>query len=243
MPRRKKEECPSAPAWLISFSDLMSLLLTFFILLYSMSVLDIKKLMKFLWYFQGEKALEYTKTVSLLPPISLLPKDIALSLKKRIKRVLPIHGYQIEVIEDYVVLRLFNDVIFEKKSAELSPKAKKALKEVAKALKTIAQKENIEIYIEGHTDLNPPKGVDPWELSVKRAVNVAEFLIKEGVDPKKISATGYGNTRPLYTWNQPLLRRRNDRVEIIIKVKNPRQDLMEEKKSRIIERKDYTGKD
>ncbi len=229
MARKKKEECPSAPAWLISFSDLMSLLLTFFILLYSMSVLDIKKLMKFLWYFQGERVLQYTKTVSLLPPISLLPKDMALSLKERIKRVLPIHAYQIEVIEDYVILRLFNDVIFDKDSAELSEEAKKALISIAKALKALSKNE-IEIRVEGHTDITPPKGVDPWDLSVKRAVTVAQFLIKHGVDPKKISATGYGNTKPIYTWNHPLLRRRNDRVEIIIKVKTERKDLEKEKK-------------
>ncbi len=229
MARKKKEECPRAPAWLISFSDLMSLLLTFFILLYSMSVLDIKKLMKFLWYFQGEKVLQYTKTLSLIPPISMLPKDMALNLKERVRRVLPLHAYQIEVIEDYVILRLFNDVIFKKDSAELSEKAKKALVSIAGALKGLSKNE-MEIRVEGHTDITPPKGVDPWGLSVKRAVNVAEFLIKHGVDPKKISATGYGNTKPIYTWNHPLLRRRNDRVEIIIKVKTERKDLEKEKK-------------
>ncbi|MBK3333151.1 flagellar motor protein MotB [Persephonella atlantica] len=228
MARKKKEECPSVPAWLISFSDLMSLLLTFFILLYSMSVLDIKKLMKFLWYFQGEKVLQYTKTVSLLPPISMLPKDMALNLKERIKKVLPVHAYQIEVIEDYVLLRLFNDVIFEKNSAQLSEEAKKALRSIAVALKALSKNE-IEIRVEGHTDITPPKGVDPWELSVKRAVNVAQFLINNGVDPKKISATGYGNTKPIYTWNHPLLRRRNNRVEIIIKVKMERKDLEKKK--------------
>ncbi|WP_029521860.1 flagellar motor protein MotB [Persephonella sp. KM09-Lau-8] len=231
MPRKKKEECPSAPAWLISFSDLMSLLLTFFILLYSMSVLDIKKLMKFLWYFQGEKVLQYTKTTALLPPISLLPKDMALSLKERIKRVLPVHAYQIEVIEDYVIVRLFNDVVFKPGSAELTDEAKKALKQVAKVLKGLSKNET-EILVEGHTDIDVPKGIDPWKLSIERAVNVAEFLIQNGVDPKKISATGYGNTKPLYTWNHPLLRRRNDRVEIIIKVKTQRNDLMKENKNK-----------
>jgi len=229
MARKKKEECPSAPAWLISFSDLMSLLLTFFILLYSMSVLDIKKLMKFLWYFQGEKILQYTKTLALIPPISMLPRDMALTLKERIKRILPIHAYQVEVIEDYVILRLFNDVVFQNDSAQLSEEAKKALKNVAQVLKALSKNE-IDIRIEGHTDITPPKGVDPWELSVKRAVAVAEFLIKNGVDPKKVSATGFGNTKPIYTWNHPLLRRRNDRVEIIIKVKLTRKDLLKEEK-------------
>ena len=229
MARKKKEECPSVPAWLISFSDLMSLLLTFFILLYSMSVLDIKKLMKFLWYFQGEKVLQYTKTLAIIPPISMLPKDMALTLKERIKKVLPIYAYQVEVIEDYVILRLFNDVVFQKDSAQLSEDAKKALKNIAQALKALSKNE-IDIMVEGHTDITPPEGIDPWKLSVKRAVAVAEFLIKNGVDPKKVSATGFGNTKPIYTWNHPLLRRRNDRVEIIIKVKLTRKDLMKENK-------------
>ncbi len=229
MARKKKEECKSVPAWLTSFSDLMSLLLTFFILLYSMSVLDIKKLMKFLWYFQGEKVLQYTKTLALIPPISMLPKDMALTLKERIKKILPIHAYQVEVIEDYVILRLFNDVVFQKDSANLSEDAKKALKNVAQVLKALSKNE-IEIRVEGHTDVTPPEGVDLWELCVRRAVAVAEFLIKNGVDPKKVSATGFGNTKPIYTWNHPLLRRRNDRVEIIIKVKLTRNDLLKEEK-------------
>ncbi|NPA52508.1 MAG: flagellar motor protein MotB [Aquificae bacterium] len=225
MPRKKKEECPSAPAWIISFSDLMSLLLTFFILLYSMSVLDIKKLMKFLWYFQGEEVTFATKTVAILPPINLLPKDIAKEVKKRIQRVLPIHAYQIAVIENYVLIRLFNDITFEEGDYRLTEKSKKALKDISQVLKALS-KDDLEIRIEGHTSNHK----NPWNLSVKRAVEVAQYLINTGVDPRKISASGYGDTRPIYTWNHPLLNRRNDRVEILIQIKKVRTDLSDAKK-------------
>ncbi len=233
MARRKKQECKNVPGWLVSFSDLMSLLLTFFILLYSMSVLDIKKLMKFLWYFQGEKALQATKTVAIIPPINLIPKDIAKVVKDRISRLLPVHAYQIAVIEDYVMIRLFNDVTFDDTSLDLSLEAKKSLDEIANVLKSISSKENVEISIEGHTGseklLKKIPGVkDIWDLSILRATKVAEYLISKGVDPKKLSAAGYGNTKPLYTWNNPLLKRRNNRVEIFIKINNPRNDLMKE---------------
>jgi len=235
MARKKKEECPSVPAWIISFSDLMSLLLTFFILLYSMSVLDIKKLMKFLWYFQGEKTTLISKNVAILPPISMLPKDVAKEVKKRIKKVLPIHAYQIAVIENYVLIRLFNDVAFEEESYKLSQKSIDALKRISEVLKALA-KDDLEIRIEGHTSTDKLKnkipGVkDAWELSIKRAVNVAQFLIRMGVDPKKISVAGYSNTKPLYTWNHPLLKRRNDRVEIFIQVKKIRKDLVKEEEN------------
>ena len=235
MARKKKEECPSAPAWIISFSDLMSLLLTFFILLYSMSVLDIKKLMKFLWYFQGEETTIASKTVAVLPPINLLPKDVAKEVKKRIQRVLPIHAYQIAVIENYILIRLFNDITFEKDSYLLSDKAKKGLISIAQVLKAL-NKDDLEIRIEGHTadkDVKKtPEIKDAWDLSVKRAVQVAQFLIKNGVSPEKISVSGYGNTKPLYTWNHPLLKRRNDRVEIMIQIKKERKDLVESKEKK-----------
>ncbi|RMD45257.1 MAG: flagellar motor protein MotB, partial [Aquificota bacterium] len=213
MAREKKEECPSVPAWIISFSDLMSLLLTFFILLYSMSVLDIKKLMKFLWYFQGEEKFQAIRTVQVIPPISLMRQDMAKLLRERIERILPVHAFQIAVIEDYVLVRLFNDVTFEENSDELTEKAKNALKSVATILNSL-NKSYSEVLIEGHSNKNEK---NPWELSMKRALKVAEYLISLGVDPSRLSVVAYGNKKPLYTWNHPLLVRRNSRVEIHIK--------------------------
>ncbi len=224
MARKKKQECPNIPAWLVSFSDLMSLLLTFFILLYSMSVLDIKKLMKFLWYFQGEEKMLSTKATAIIMPISLLPKDVAEEIKKRIVKILPPHGYQFEVISEYVLIRLFNDITFENDSAKLTPKAKETLKQIAKVLKAL-NKKFISIDIQGHVSRTVAKRTDPWALSTARAIRVTEFLISQGIDPKKISATGYGDTKPIYQWKHPLLERRNDRVEIYIRVKRERKDL------------------
>ena len=228
MAKKKKEECPSVPAWIISFSDLMSLLLTFFILLYSMSVLDIKKLMKFLWYFQGEEKFQAIKTVQVIPPISLMRQDMAKLLRERIERILPPHAFQIAVIEDYILVRLFNDITFEPESAKLTPKAKKALKSIATVIKSL-DKSFAEVMIEGHANREEK---NPWEISEKRALAVAEYLISLGVDPTKISVTAYGNTKPLYTWNHPLLIRRNSRVEIKIKLKQIRTDILENKKEK-----------
>jgi len=225
--RKKKAECKNFPAWLTSFSDLMSLLLTFFILLYSMSSLDISKAAKFLSYFQGERA-QYFKKFSIVKPIKLYTKDLAKKLGKILARTLPISGYQIVVTKQYVLLRIFNRILFKKNSLELSPEAKKALNEVVKTIKMIDG--NYTIRVEGHTDIGEPKKPiedikDPWDLSLRRATATVRYLISKGIPQNKLVAIGYGDARPLYTWNNPILRARNSRVEIYIQIEKERKDI------------------
>jgi len=188
---RKKEECKKPPAWLTSFSDLMSLLLTFFILIYAMSSLDIAQLEKFISYFQPERKF-YIKKTSIIPPINPPPKDVALKIKRQI--------------------------FFEEGSYRLTPKAKKALEEVAQVLTKLPERSFIRV--EGHVsevvEIKDPLIRDKWELSVRRATEVVRFLQAQGVAPEKLSAAGFGDTRPLYTWRQPILMDRNNRVEIYI---------------------------
>ncbi|ADU97052.1 OmpA/MotB family protein [Thermovibrio ammonificans] len=226
MARRKKEECKSVPAWLTSFSDLMSLLLTFFILLYSMSTLDITKAMKFLSYFQGEKAQTFQQ-ISIVKPIQIYTTDLAKKIKKIIKQILPIYGYQIVVTENYVLIRLFNKVLFKQNSLELTPEAKRALDQIAKIIKNL--KGNYMVRVEGHTSKDEPTVPmpniqDSWDLSIRRATTVVRYLISRGVDPSRLMAVGYDATRPLYTWNNPILQARNRRVEIYIQVAVPREE-------------------
>ncbi len=215
---QKKEECPKIPAWLTSFSDLMSLLLTFFILLYSMSSLDVAQLEQYLSYFQGEKA-KFSKKTSILEPIQPFPKDVALKVKKRIKSVLPPWSYQIVVTAEFVKLRLFDKILFEENSFYLTPKAVKTVRGISEVLSNL--KGNYSIRIEGHvspsTEVKPTQIVkDKWELSVRRATEVLKEMVKNGIDPHKLSAIGYGDSRPLYTWKQPILMQRNNRVEVYI---------------------------
>ena len=231
MPKKKKEECPSIPGWLVSFGDLMSLLLTFFILLYAMSTVDVTKAMKFLSYFQGEPKYK-PKTISVVPPIVPFSTNVIEKIKKRIKRLLPPSAFQVSVTTKYAMIRLFDDVLFEENDYRLTPQAKKALDEIADVLKKLQEKEKFYIKVHGHATLDkdkpkPPDVQDAWDLSIKRAEAVAMYLMEKGVDPKRFFISGYGDTRPLYTWNNPLLTRRNNRVEIYIEV----QEVQEPKKA------------
>ncbi|NPA04403.1 MAG: flagellar motor protein MotB [Epsilonproteobacteria bacterium] len=225
MARKKQEECPSLPGWLVSFGDLMSLLLTFFILLYAMSTIDITKAIKFLSYFQGEPQFKPQK-INIMPPIIPFSVDVVQKIKRRIKKLLPSHAFQISITTKYAMIRLFDDVIFEDGSYNLTPKAKEVLNETAKVLKNLQQKQKFFIRVQGHTSIKKgqkvPKGVkDAWDLSIKRAVSVVIYLIQKGVDPSRFFVSGYGDSRPLYTWNNPILNRRNNRVEIYIEVDKP----------------------
>lgn len=222
MAREKKEECPSIPGWLVSFGDLMSLLLTFFILLYAMSTIDVTKAIKFLSYFQGEPKYKPMQ-INVVPPIVPFTTDVIQKIKKRIKKILPIHAYQMSTTTKYAMIRLFNDVIFDGNDYKLTPKAKQALDEIANTLKKLQKRANFKIKVQGHAfideDRTLPKGVhDAWDLSIKRAEAVAFYLMKKGIDSSLFFISGYGNTKPLYTWNNPLLKRRNNRVEILIEV-------------------------
>ena len=225
MARKKKEECKAPPAWLTSFGDLMSLLLTFFILLYSMSTLDITKAIKFLSYFQGERAKSFEK-FSIVKPVKIYTVDVARKIKRIIRRILPVYGYQIVVTNNYVVIRLFDKILFKENSVELTDRAKKALVEVAKIIKSLPGKYKIKV--EGHTSEDEPTkpipGIyDSWDLSIRRATAVVRFLEKQGVPPNLMEAKGYDYMRPLYRWKNPILQKRNRRVEIYIMLEEPRR--------------------
>jgi chemotaxis protein MotB len=202
----------------------MSLLLTFFILIYAMSSLDIAQLEKFISYFQPERKMFIRKT-SILPPINPPPKEVALKIKRRIQKVLPPWAFQIVITADFVKLRLFDKIFFENGSYKLTPKAQQALIEIAEVLKRLP--EDSFIRVEGHVsslvEVRDTIVKDKWELSLRRATEVVRFLQAQGVDPRKLAAAGFGDIKPLYTWKQPILIERNNRVEIYINLTKPKE--------------------
>ncbi len=220
---KKKEDCKKPPAWLTSFSDLMSLLLTFFILIYAMSSLDVAQLAKFLSYFQPDQKFHVIKN-SILQPIAPPPKEVAFKIKRRIKKTLPPWAFQIVVTADFVKLRLFDKIFFENGTYRLTPRAKKTLDELAEVLKGLG---DAYIRVEGHvspvTEVRDPLVGDRWGLSIRRATEVVRYLQSKGIDPARMSAGGYGDKRPLYTWRQPILIERNNRVEVYITIAKPRE--------------------
>ncbi len=232
MPKKKKEECKGFPAWLTSFGDLMSLLLTFFILLFSMSTINIQKfvlvLKSLLTVFKGPSVLK-SGTLPEGMKFSPFPKAYPKFKKKEIKKVLnevkkflKKSGLKAQVVDggDYITIRILADDMFDPCSVEVKSKVIPAIKYLEEKLK----KYNVPLLISGHTDNSKPKTCaflypTNWELSAARAVSVLRLFLKWGYPLDKLSAAGFGPYHPIAPNDTPEHRKLNRRVEFTIRFK------------------------
>ena len=129
---------------------------------------------------------------------------------------------EIRIVGDRFVFQ--SEVLFSLGSDELGAKGKIEMKKLATTLmeieKSLPNDLDWILQIEGHTDSLPVKKgqsyADNWELSTKRALSVLRFLIKEGINPKKLSASGFGSYQPIDTMNTEEARMKNRRIEMKI---------------------------
>ncbi len=117
-----------------------------------------------------------------------------------------------------LVVRVVDRVLFDSGKAELRPAARQILARVTQVLRE--QLADQPISIEGHTDNEPivrSKWKDNWDLSLARARSVLHYLVKdEGLEPRRVSAAGYGEYHPLASNDTPEGRQHNRRVEIVV---------------------------
>ncbi len=218
--------------WLLTYSDMITLLLVFFIIMFTISDTNSKKFGLFLKSVStGLNIKEEEIIPAVIPAISeeeaatreeqdALRKLIR-ELKLTFSREIGYGFISIERGKRGITLRIENTTLFERGNADLKAEAKDILKRVAEDLKYIPN----QIAIEGHTDsipINTAEFPSNWELSTKRAVNVLRYLVEEeGFAPYRIAASGYGEYRPLVP-NDPVLgAASNRRVEITILDYNP----------------------
>jgi len=230
MARKKKQEpevLPDPEAWMTTFADLISLMLTFFILLVSMSTLDKTGLSDISTSFRkavsvlsaGEKT-----EMQMISPFQLQrivkPRELMLALRQNSRKVLQHstleHKVNAVVLNNRLILRMKDAVLFAPGQAKLNAGHAKALKRLARMLASSPGS----IRVEGHTDTsklpaNSPYP-DPWSLSLARAASVLHMLEREGVNPYRLSLAGYGPSRPISTEATPYGRARNRRVDIVL---------------------------
>ena len=110
-------------------------------------------------------------------------------------------------------------ILFDSGRAEVKPEGLEVLKRVVEILKTVTDKI---IRVEGHTDNVPIAGTlakrypTNWELSAARAINIARYLEKEGLDPALLSAAALGEYQPVADNETPEGRAKNRRIAIIL---------------------------
>ena len=129
---------------------------------------------------------------------------------------------EIRVVGDRFVFQ--SEVLFSLGSDELGVEGQLEMQKLAATLMEIEKSLPTDIdwilQIEGHTDSLPVKKGqtyrDNWELSTKRALSVLRFLIKQGIDPNRLSASGYGSFQPIDNKNTKSARMKNRRIEMKI---------------------------
>ena len=140
-------------------------------------------------------------------------------LDSRLKSEIDSDQVSLTMDERGIVITFVAEVLFDSGKADLKPDGKNMLKKVASVIKQ--EVANNEIGVEGHTDNVPIEHSgwkSNWELSTARATSVLHYLISDcGLAPDKLSATGYGEYRPVKSNNTKVGRQANRRVEIIIK--------------------------
>ena len=144
---------------------------------------------------------------------SKVKKELESKLKKQIsdKQV------SVRMQEGGVAIILSDNILFDSGKAEIKRQAYPVLDKVIRIIKTKVSDKNVGIG--GHTDNVPitySKWDSNWELSTARATNVLHYMMKKGVSPDRLSATGYGEHHPVASNTTDAGRARNRRVEIVI---------------------------
>ncbi|MDD3731676.1 MAG: OmpA family protein [candidate division Zixibacteria bacterium] len=223
--RRKFEDDEDLGRWLLTYADLITLLLAFFVVMYSMSQLDAKRFGKVTEALKGalkggdsvlrSKENDNTKTGHGLLNIGNLSM-IQKYVEERFKALCKRDVIETELTERGLVVHIMESALFNEGSAQLQTKAMEILDQISQ---TIALLPN-HIRVEGHTDdrpINTPVYPSNWELSSARATEVVRYFTNNhAVAPDKISALGYGEYRPVVPNNSIENRARNRRVDIVI---------------------------
>ena len=123
---------------------------------------------------------------------------------------------QVEIRENRMIVRLGDKILFDPGKTELKPEGKEALAQVTTVLKDLP---NRNFQVAGHTDNQPIKSKrfrSNWELSTQRAVEVVNFMIDSGMEPKRVSAAGYSDQSPVAPNDTPENKAKNRRIEITL---------------------------
>ncbi|GAB6167693.1 OmpA family protein [Clostridium carnis] len=239
--KKKQYEESKGDEWLATYADCITLLLTFFILLYSMSSVDNQKIKKLAQAFQlsmggesGDSLMQYDLYNGEVPLIGgeiKVESDTEGNVEteqKRMYRIVKefINENDLQSVADIIdsdrgiVIQLRDNILFETSSSDLREDSKAILKTINSLITSIDN----EILVEGHTDnrpINTSKFPSNWELSADRAVNVVRYFVEAmGQNASRFSAAGYGPYRSVAPNDTYENMAKNRRVNILIMTTN-----------------------
>ena len=210
--------------WLLTLSDLLLLLVIFFVLLFGMTIQQQR---------QGLRPLGLQAAIPIKPaetPVEILPasvpapvsdsgsKETLNSLENDLQAIVgegeDQDGLSLTRHADHLVLAFPERIMFDPARAQLKPSAQPILDKVASL---VSVHPDLLVEVQGHTDdrpINTKRYPSNWELSVDRATQVAKALIGLGLNPAQLTVKGFGEYRALFPNDSDLNRLKNRRVEI-----------------------------
>ncbi len=199
------EEGEESLIWVVTFGDMVTQLLAFFILLLALSVPNAEVMKEVMEQIQSQfkKKVEPTKLEVVEDKMEKLIVDE--NLTRDVHLTSDTRG---------IVLYGSGDLFFKSGDSELNEEIKYFLESINEIVKDVPYK----ILVEGHTDDVPIKTErfpTNWELSSSRASSVVKYFIEKGIAPQRLSAVGYAEFKPRFP-KTPENRPKNRRVEIII---------------------------
>lgn len=222
-----------SPEWMTTYGDMVTLLLCFFVLLFSFSSIDAQKFKAIMNSFRGgtgvltggqtlNSDMEYEGKLQGI--IESDEEELAIielqGIATDLTDYLRTNGFEeqvsVEYTDNYVKLNFLDGVLFDPGKATLKEDAIQILDTVGTKLLEYSKNR---IKIEGHTDTVPMHSLqfpNNWYLSAARAITVAEYYIDKGIDPKRLSAEGFGEYSPIASNDTPEGRMKNRRIEIKI---------------------------
>lgn len=249
--RRREEEHENHERWLVSYADFITLLFAFFVVMYAISSVNEGKYKVLsnaltnafknttavpggqpLAVIQGAPPVEtrpVVKVDKLSPPDKLEEKrqidrknmrNMASNIMQALQPLVAQGKVKLLETSRGVTIEINDSILFPAGQARLQVESMNALAAVAQVLSGA----DYPITIEGHTDnvpISTPQFPSNWELSAMRATTVLRLFNDNGVGAERLTAIGYGETRPVETNTTPEGRARNRRVSILIDSSRP----------------------
>jgi len=223
--------------WLVSYADFITLLMVLFVVLYSMSQVNVEKYkilatsMRTAFTLGGASQIvdsqinqaggtmeDGTSKPIVIPGIPEGPtqsEEVAGELTAMLSSQNLGNQVSVQTNVEGVMISLSEKLIFKEGQADLPPEALRVLDTIATMLLPIENK----VRLVGHTNNTPssnPTYPTNWELSLARATTVAKYLINSGVPPERLIVSGQSEYAPVFPNDTEEHRQLNARVEIVI---------------------------
>ncbi len=217
--------------WLLTYADMITLLMVFFIVMYSLSQVDKARyevLMRALkQVLTGQQVVTQTGGTVPVPPLAIgkVPTpsqqetQTLQKLAQEIRQAAAQQGISADVSVTVatvgVRVSFRNGILFDSGHATVTPQSYPILDHLATILQAIPN----DVIVEGYTDSTPidtAKYHSNWDLSAIRATRVIEYFLARGLDPLRFSAQAYSQYRPIASNATPQGRSLNRRVDLVI---------------------------